>query len=29
VDAIDNEKVIVNWKETHGEDNIYLIKQKL
>ena len=27
VDAIDNEKVIVNWKETHGEDNVYLIKQ--
>lgn len=27
VDAIDDEKVIVNWKETQGEDNIYLIKQ--
>ena len=27
VDAIDDEKVIVNWKETQGEDNVYLIKQ--
>ena len=27
VDAIDDEKVIVNWKETQGEDNFYLIKQ--
>ena len=27
VEAIDDEKVIVNWKETQGEDNVYLIKQ--
>jgi pyrimidine operon attenuation protein/uracil phosphoribosyltransferase len=27
VDAIDDEKVIVNWKETQGEDTVYLIKQ--
>ena len=27
VDAIDNEKVIVNWKELHGEDAVYLLKQ--
>jgi len=27
VDAIDDEKVIVNWKEIQGEDNVYLIKQ--
>jgi pyrimidine operon attenuation protein/uracil phosphoribosyltransferase len=27
VDAIDEEKVIVNWKETQGEDTVYLIKQ--
>ena len=27
VDAIDNEKVIVNWKETQGEDTVYLINQ--
>ena len=27
VDAIDDEKVIVNWKESQGEDNVYLIKQ--
>ena len=27
VDAIDDEKVIVNWKETQGEENVYLIKQ--
>lgn len=27
VDAIDNEKVIVNWKELHGEDEVYLLKQ--
>ncbi|MDA0316116.1 MAG: bifunctional pyr operon transcriptional regulator/uracil phosphoribosyltransferase PyrR [Bacteroidetes bacterium] len=27
VDAIDEEKVVVNWKETQGEDNVYLIKQ--
>ena len=27
VDAIDKEKVVVNWKEIHGEDNVYLIKQ--
>jgi pyrimidine operon attenuation protein/uracil phosphoribosyltransferase len=27
VDAIDDEKVIVNWKETQGKDNVYLIKQ--
>ena len=27
VDDIDDEKVIVNWKETQGEDNVYLIKQ--
>ena len=27
VDAIDEEKVIVNWKETQGEDAVYLIKQ--
>ncbi|MDG1779020.1 MAG: bifunctional pyr operon transcriptional regulator/uracil phosphoribosyltransferase PyrR [Flavobacteriaceae bacterium] len=27
VDAIDDEKVIVNWKETQGEDAVYLIKQ--
>jgi pyrimidine operon attenuation protein/uracil phosphoribosyltransferase len=27
VDAIDNEKVIVNWKENKGEDSVYLIKQ--
>ena len=27
VDAIDNEKVIVNWKELHGEDSVYLLKQ--
>ncbi len=29
VDAIDNEKVIVNWKELHGEDAVYLLKQEL
>ena len=29
VDAIENEKVIVNWKETTEEDSVYLIKQKL
>ena len=27
VDAIDEEKVIVNWKERQGEDTVYLIKQ--
>ena len=27
VDAIDNEKVVVNWKEIKGEDSVYLIKQ--
>ena len=27
VDAIDEERVIVNWKETQGEDTVYLIKQ--
>ena len=27
VDAIDEEKVIGNWKETQGEDAVYLIKQ--
>ena len=27
VDAIDNEKVIVNWKDLHGEDAVYLLKQ--
>lgn len=27
VDAIDEERVIVNWKETQGEDAVYLIKQ--
>ncbi|MGC6438384.1 MAG: bifunctional pyr operon transcriptional regulator/uracil phosphoribosyltransferase PyrR [Flavobacteriaceae bacterium] len=27
VDAIDDEKVIVNWSETQGEDSVYLIKQ--
>ena len=27
VDAIDNEKVIVNWKELHGEDAVYLLNQ--
>ncbi|MGC6525156.1 MAG: bifunctional pyr operon transcriptional regulator/uracil phosphoribosyltransferase PyrR [Flavobacteriaceae bacterium] len=27
VDAIDEEKVVVNWKETQGEDTVYLIKQ--
>ena len=27
VDAIDNEKVIVNWKELYGEDAVYLLKQ--
>ena len=27
VDAIDNEKVIVNWKELHGVDAVYLLKQ--
>jgi pyrimidine operon attenuation protein/uracil phosphoribosyltransferase len=27
VDAINDEKVIVNWKETQGEDAVYLIKQ--
>ena len=27
VDAIDEEKVIVNWKETQGEDTVYLINQ--
>lgn len=26
IDAINNEKVIVNWKENDGEDAIYLIK---
>jgi len=26
VDAINNEKVLVNWKETSGEDAVYLIK---
>lgn len=26
VDAIDNEKVIVHWEETHGEDAVYLVK---
>ena len=27
VDAIDEEKVVVNWKETQGEDTVYLINQ--
>ena len=27
VDAVDNEKVIVNWKENCDEDSVYLIKQ--
>jgi len=27
VDAIDDEKVVVNWSETQGEDSVYLIKQ--
>lgn len=27
VDAIDDEKVVVNWAETQGEDSVYLIKQ--
>ena len=27
VDAIDDEKVIVNWNEVVGEDSVYLIKQ--
>ena len=27
VDAIDDEKVIVNWSETQGEDSVYMIKQ--
>lgn len=26
VDAIDDEKVKVHWKETHGEDAVYLVK---
>ena len=26
VDAFENEKIIVNWKETKEEDNVYLIK---
>jgi pyrimidine operon attenuation protein/uracil phosphoribosyltransferase len=26
VDAINDEKVLVNWKETSGEDAVYLIK---
>lgn len=25
VDAINNEKVVVHWKETHNEDTIYLV----
>ena len=25
VDAINDEKVLVNWKETSGEDTVYLI----
>jgi pyrimidine operon attenuation protein/uracil phosphoribosyltransferase len=29
VDAIDNEKVVVNWKESVGKDGVYLIKQEL
>ena len=29
VDAIENEKVIVNWKESVEKDRVYLIKQKL
>ena len=29
VDAVDNEKVIVNWKENCDEDGVYLIKQNL
>lgn len=27
VDAIDDEKVVVNWSETQGEDSVYMIKQ--
>ena len=27
VDAVDNEKVIVNWKENCDQDGVYLIKQ--
>ncbi|HET8885468.1 MAG TPA: bifunctional pyr operon transcriptional regulator/uracil phosphoribosyltransferase PyrR [Salinimicrobium sp.] len=27
VDAIDEEKVIVNWKENHGEDAVYLVNK--
>lgn len=27
VDAIDNQKVVVNWTEIQGEDSVYLIKQ--
>jgi len=27
VDAVGNEKVIVNWKENCDEDGVYLIKQ--
>ena len=29
VDAIEHEKVIVNWKESVGKDEVYLIKQEL
>ena len=29
VDAINNEKVKVNWIENEGEDSVYLIKEKL
>jgi pyrimidine operon attenuation protein/uracil phosphoribosyltransferase len=25
VDAINDEKVLVNWKETNGEDVVYLV----
>ena len=28
VDAIENEKVVVNWKENNSEDGVYLIKHK-
>lgn len=27
VDAIDDEKVVVNWRETQGEDSVFLKKQ--
>jgi pyrimidine operon attenuation protein/uracil phosphoribosyltransferase len=27
VDAIDDEKVVVNWSETQGEDSVFLKKQ--